>query len=132
MGSDIESGARKRRILRSLRPVWTLAVVVGLLGALLVGSARPAHAGLSGQQIIVTGSAQYSVQVCNTNTIQIVCKRVNTPGYATPINGWWWSGFVSIRGWTGYNETGRYLGQVWCWVPPVNPGSDWWTCNTGW
>jgi len=96
--------------------------------------AGTAQASTNGQHVIVNGHAQNSVLMCGTNQRgERICETFNTPGTSTPDpNNWWWVGTASIKGWTGLNETGRYLGEVHCDVPRQQSGGDSVTCNTGW
>jgi len=127
---DREPGGRKGRLGRWLRPLGALGLVTAVLGALLLSTPTPARAGWNGQQVIITGAREYSVHICGlTNNGGPQCGWFTTPSYTNPIGGWWWAGVITID---GYDIWGNYFATVTCWVPGVNPTSDWWTCNTGW
>jgi hypothetical protein len=114
-----------RRIIAGI-PIAGIAVVTILAGT--------AEAGSNGQHIKINGK-QESVLVCGTNQRgdHNICETFNTPGPSTPDpNNWWWVGTVSIKGWMGPNETGKYRGEYFCNVPPHESGGDTVDCNTPW
>jgi hypothetical protein len=103
-----------------------LALGVALLGSLAGGiaAAPMASAGTFGQQIDVSTGTANSVEICGLNQNKLyICHGWNTPGYQTPIAGWWWQGYVTIQYYKSSNETNYWTSQTY-YVPPVMPG-DW-------
>lgn len=122
--SPNDHGAKRYEVTKRVRRRAASALVALLaLGAVAPGIAA---AGTAGQQIIVDGYQQYSVTICGYNQHAAYnCGHFNTPGFSTPITGWWWEGDVTLY---NYAKNGAPLQTTYCEVPYVQ-ASNWTVCH---
>ena len=108
------------------------AMALSVAGVIALGGT--AHAGSSGQQLMIVDNKNTTTSVKIIGLDQSGNSAqgcFNTPDFKNAISGWWWQGNVTVVAYNGQNCTG---GDNWSGstnVPANRPGGDWWAIVTG-
>ncbi|MET9375814.1 hypothetical protein ABZX98_16920 [Streptomyces sp. NPDC002992] len=97
---------------------------------LVAGMSGTAHAGGNGQQILFHDrlTTVYSVSIAGNNQAgQYVEHCFNTPSTDNYLGGWWWTGHVSMEGFSGSGCGGQriFTSPAAGPVPTYQANSDW-------